>query len=96
MEAAKSSLKELLKVKDLAHPLLLFFFFYLLERGTNFPGPSILIISGTRSLAGPSQSFSEPKEASFLIWPAGFDSVGSTGNVGNEGGPSWYLGLGGP
>lgn len=65
VEAAKSSLKELLKVKGLAHPLLLFFFLYFLERGTNFPGPSILIILGMRSLAGPSQSFSEPKEASF-------------------------------
>lgn len=95
VEAAKSSLKELLKVKGLAHPFLFFFLLYLLDRGTNFPGPSILIISGTRSLAGPSQSFSEPKEASFVISLPGFNSVGSTGNVGNEGGPSWYLELGG-
>lgn len=46
VEAVKSSLKELLKVKGLAHPLLFFFLLYLLERGTNFPGPRILSSQG--------------------------------------------------
>lgn len=38
VEAVKSSLKELLKVKSLAHPLSLLFLLYLLKRDTSLPG----------------------------------------------------------
>lgn len=46
VEAAKSSLKELLKVTFLAHSLLFPFLLYLLERGTNFPGHRIVPSQG--------------------------------------------------
>lgn len=53
VEAVKSSLKELLKVKGLARPLLFFFLLYLLERRTNFPGPRILSSQGQHHWQGP-------------------------------------------
>lgn len=46
VEAAKSSLKELLKVTFLAHSLLFPFLLYLLETGTNFPGHRIVSSQG--------------------------------------------------
>lgn len=42
VEAVKSSLKELLKVKSLAHPLSLLFLLYLLKRDTSLPECRIL------------------------------------------------------
>ena len=72
MEAAKSSLKELLKVKGLAHSLLFTFLLYLLERSTNFPGPRILSSKGqpgrgNLSLAGPFKESKSLKKQVFIF-----------------------------
>lgn len=64
VEAAKSSLKELLKVKGLAHPLL---FPYLLERGTNFPGPRIISSQGQGHWHGPLKESKSLKKQVFIF-----------------------------
>lgn len=67
MEAAKSSLKELLKVKGFADSLLFLFFLYLVERDTNHPEPGILSSQGQGHQQGPLKEPKSLKKQVFIL-----------------------------
>lgn len=67
VEAAKSSLKELLKVTFPAHSILFPFLLYLLDRGTNFSGPGTVSSQGQGHRRGRLKEPRSLKKQVFLV-----------------------------